>query len=112
VHPVSPFIANGHLFVYMDPTSPKGQDLRSNPWYAMHCSVEDSAGGRGEFLVRGQARVVQDNDIREDAFAQAKAIGFRPKERYVLFGLSVEEVLSTVYEGGVPKRTKWKLGQE
>ncbi len=65
VHPVSPFIADGHLYVYMEPTSPKGKDLRSNPWYALHCSVEDNAGGQGEILVRGQARVVEDNDIRE-----------------------------------------------
>ena len=112
VHPVSPFIADGHLYVYMEPSSPKGQDLRRNPWYAMHCAVEDSGGGRGEFLVRGQARVVEDSDVREKAFAQARAIGFHPRKRYVLFGLSVAEVISTAYEGGEVKRTKWKSTQE
>ena len=74
----------------------------------MHCAVEDSAGGQGEFLVRGQARVVEDSDVREKAFAQARKIEFNPRERYVLFGLSVEEVISTIYEGGEPKRRKWK----
>ena len=28
VHPVSPFVADGHLFVYMEPTSPKGHGRR------------------------------------------------------------------------------------
>ncbi len=108
VHPVSPFIADGHLYLYMEPSSPKGEDLRRNPWYALHCAVEDNAGGQGEFLVRGQARLVEENNLREKAFGQARVIGFYPKERYVLFGLSVEEVLSTVYEDGKPKQRKWK----
>ncbi len=92
----------------MEPSSPKGEDLRRNPWYALHCAVEDNAGGQGEFLVRGQARLVEENNLREKAFGQARVIGFYPKERYVLFGLSVEEVLSTVYEDGKPKQRKWK----
>ena len=108
VHPVSPFIADGYLYVYMEPSSPKGKDLRRNPWYALHCAVEDTAGGQGEFLVRGQAGLVEDNNVRERAFAEARAIGFHPEERHVLFRLSAEEVLSTVHEDGEPKRRKWK----
>jgi hypothetical protein len=96
----------------MEPTSPKGKDLRKNPWYALHCAVEDNAGGQGEFLVRGQAQLVEDINVREKAFAEARAIGFHPEERHVLFGLSVEEVLSTVYEDGEPKRRKWQSGHD
>ena len=28
VHPMTPIIGEGHLFVFMEPTSPKGHDLR------------------------------------------------------------------------------------
>jgi len=43
VHPVSPFIGAGCLFVYMEPTSPKAADLRRDARYALHCGVEDEA---------------------------------------------------------------------
>lgn len=60
VHPVSPFISHVTLFVYMEPTSPKGNDLRRDSRYAMHCSVEDTSGGGGEFCVRGRAVMIDD----------------------------------------------------
>lgn len=41
VHPITPIIGNGHLYVYMEPTSPKGRDLQRDPRYALHCSVEN-----------------------------------------------------------------------
>jgi hypothetical protein len=28
VHPVTPVVGSGHLFVFMEPASPKGRDLR------------------------------------------------------------------------------------
>lgn len=52
VHPVTPIIGE-HLFLFMEPTSPKGKDLQRNARYTLHCSVEDSSGGGGEFYVRG-----------------------------------------------------------
>ena len=33
VHPVTPIIGEGHLFVFMEPTSPKGYDLRRDGRY-------------------------------------------------------------------------------
>jgi hypothetical protein len=53
VHPVTPIIGE-QLFLFMEPTSPKGQDLQRDPRYTLHCAVEDSSGGEGEFYVRGQ----------------------------------------------------------
>ncbi|MEJ2561020.1 MAG: pyridoxamine 5'-phosphate oxidase family protein [Anaerolineae bacterium] len=38
VHPMTPIIGQGHLFVFMEPTSPKGHDLRRDERYAIHCS--------------------------------------------------------------------------
>jgi hypothetical protein len=55
VHPVSPFIGDGCLAVYMEPTSLKSADLRRDGRYSLHCAVEDNEGGEGEFL-RHRAR--------------------------------------------------------
>lgn len=108
VHPVSPFIGDRRLFVYMEPTSPKGNDLRRDARYAMHCAVEDSTGGSGEFCVRGTATFVNDIETRSKAFDAARAIGYKPDDRYILFELDVEEALSTTYEDELPVRKRWK----
>jgi hypothetical protein len=111
VHPVSPFIAKDHLFVYMEPTSPKGDDLRRDARYAMHSAVEDNSGGQGEFLIRGRAVEITDTESRKEAFEQARNMGYSPQERHILFELRIAEVLATVYEGDRPKRTRWKVDQ-
>lgn len=110
VHPVSPFISDDTLFVYMEPASPKGKDLRRDGRYAMHCSVEDASGGGGEFCVRGRAVVVDDPQTRGEAFDAARAIGYKPNDGYVLFELGVEEALATIYEDGLPVRRRWRSG--
>jgi len=108
LHPVSPFIANNHLFVYMEPTSPKVHDLRRDARYTMHCAVEDSSGGQGEFLISGKAIEVNNEKTRKVAFDHARRIGYNPQERYILFELKIEEAMSTMYEGTEVKRDKWK----
>jgi len=108
VHPVSPFIAGYHLFVYMEPTSPKVTDLRRDPRYSLHCAVEDNAGGQGEFCVRGNAAEITDANARDQAFQHARTIGYHPLERYILFELRVTRAMSTVYEDDQPKRLKWQ----
>src|SRR5438874_11794155 len=64
VHPVTPIIGEGHLFLFMEPTSPKGKDLQRDGRYALHCAVSDSSGASGEFSVTGQARLVTDSETR------------------------------------------------
>ena len=108
VHPVSPFIVQGHLFVYMEPTSPKGHDLQRDDRYALHCSVEDTSGGAGEFIISGRAKLIDDPAMRAVAFEARKAAGHSPKDRYVVFELSVESALSTTYEDGQPIQKRWK----
>jgi hypothetical protein len=54
VHPVTPIIGEGCLFVFMQPTSPKGHDIVRRGVYALHCRVPDANGAGGEFYVRGQ----------------------------------------------------------
>jgi hypothetical protein len=106
VHPVSPFIGSGCLFVYMEPTSPKVADLRRDARYALHCGVEDNSGGGGEFNVTGRAHEVLDERMRSDAFAAARATGYGPEERHVVFEFRLGRVLATTYQDG-PKRQRW-----
>jgi len=112
VHPVSSFVTDTGLFVYMERSSPKGNDLRRDPRYALHCTVEDNSGGRGEFLVTGHAIEIDDTKIREKAFEQARKTGCNPRERYVLFELRIREAIATRYEQGTPQRTKWKAADQ
>ncbi|HUG83202.1 MAG TPA: hypothetical protein VMM13_01490, partial [Euzebya sp.] len=48
VHPVTPIVGAGGLYVFMEPTSPKGTDLRERRWYALHNGVPDTEGSGGE----------------------------------------------------------------
>ncbi len=104
VHPVTPILGE-QLFLFMEPTSPKGKDLQRDPRYSLHCAVEDSSGGQGEFYVRGQARLVQDAGLRVQAI---EAATYNPAERYILFVLSVEFAFMNIYENGEPKPQRWQ----
>jgi len=107
VHPVSPFIGAGRLFVYMEPSSPKVRDLERDPRYSLHCAVEDNDGGGGELSLSGRARVVLDPDQRALAFETARAAGQSPQDRYVVFELELERVIATTYAGGKTHRRRW-----
>jgi hypothetical protein len=106
VHPVTPIIGGGRLFLFMEPTSPKGHDLRRDGRYALHCSVADADGGQGEFLVTGRAKFVEDPGARSVAMKYAS---YQPAERYILFELLVDSAFATVYDDeGTPTRSRWK----
>ena len=107
VHPVSPFIGAGHLFVYMEPTSPKVRDLERDPRYALHCTVENNDGGEGELSISGRARMVLDPSQRTLAFDTARDAGQSPEERYIVFELGLEHVMATTYAGGHAHRRRW-----
>lgn len=108
VHPVTPIVGEGRLFLFMEPTSPKGDDLRRNGRYALHASVENSGGGNGEFWVTGRGRFLDSAEARAVATQHAN---YAPADRYILFELSVESAFSNVYtEDGPPKRRSWKAG--
>jgi pyridoxamine 5'-phosphate oxidase-like protein len=108
VHPVTPIVGRGRLFLFMEPTSPKGHDLRRDGRYALHCSVSDSSGDSGEFFIAGHATFVDDPATRELAVELAT---YTPADRYILFELDVESAASTVYTGGQPVRQRWKAGR-
>jgi hypothetical protein len=105
VHPVTPIFGSGSLFIFMEPTSPKGHDLRRDGRFALHSAVDDAQGSGGEFLLRGRARLVEDPDGRALA---AAAASYAPADRYVLFELLLEEVATTEYPDGTPRTRRWR----
>jgi hypothetical protein len=104
VHPVTPILGEGRLFLFMEPTSPKGADLRRDGRYMIHSLITDTEGTAGEFLVRGRAVAIDDPAVRAIA---AGAASYQPDDRYVLFELGVDGALSTVYDQGRPVRRRW-----
>ncbi|MBI1277319.1 MAG: pyridoxamine 5'-phosphate oxidase [Anaerolineaceae bacterium] len=107
VHPVTPIIGE-QLFLFMEPTSPKGKDLQRDPRYALHCSVENSGGGGGEFYVRGNATLTIDPAMREQAI---RASSYKPAERYILFVLTVEFAFMNNYVEGKSVTQRWQASK-
>ncbi|GIK37645.1 MAG: hypothetical protein BroJett011_14780 [Chloroflexota bacterium] len=105
VHPMTPIIGQGYLFVFMEPTSPKGHDLRRDGRYALHCAVSDTGGTSGEFRISGQAQLVTNPELRALAVQLAP---YSPADRYILFEFSLESAASTVYEGDGIIHQRWK----
>ena len=105
VHPVTPIIGQGHLFLFMEPTSPKGHDLRRDGRYALHSAVSDPNGTSGEFFIKGHAEFVDDRTRRSLA---SQLASYPPEDRYILFELSLESAASTIYNDGKPVRKHWR----
>jgi general stress protein 26 len=112
LHPVVVHFGNSELFLYMNPASPKAHDLRRDPRYTLHCAVEDTNGGEGEISISGCAEVIADPATRAALFEAAERNGFHPKDGYILFELSVEKAISTVYAEGEPKTKTWSSNRE
>ena len=95
LNPVTPFIENGMLFMFTEPTSPKIRDIRRDGRYVMHCSVSRE-GPLIEFLVSGNAEEITDSIVR----GQAENIAAAPvvDESYALFEFQVERVLAIEYD--------------
>jgi hypothetical protein len=105
VHPMTPIIGQGHLFVFMEPTSPKGHDLQRDGRYTIHCGITDNSGQSGEFIVTGHAHLVEDPELRALA---VKYCPYSPSDRYILFEFEIETAASTIYPEHEPVRQFWK----
>jgi len=103
VHPVTPIIGE-ELFLFMEPTSPKGKDLLRDSRYTLHCSVEDSDGGQGEFYVRGRAKLIDDPLVRVRA---VEAAPYDPQDHYILFTLSIEFAFMNTSVKGEANTRRW-----
>jgi len=105
VHPVTPVLTDDELFVFMEPTSPKGGDLRERRSYSLHCRVDDISGGAGEFWVSGTGAQVLDDTTRRLA---AGAATYAPADRYVLFALGIDEARAVFYQDAGTKVLRWR----
>jgi hypothetical protein len=106
VHPVSPIVGGGRLFLFMEPTSPKGEDIRARGSFALHSGVLDNEGGGGEAFVRGRGVPVEDVTVRQ--VAASAAVYTPPLDRYILFELGVDEARATEYVDGLPHHRRWR----
>jgi len=108
LHPMTPIIGQGHFFVFMEPTSPKGHDLQRDGRFAIHCAVSDNSGASGEFSITGHAHRVDDAELRALAISLAS---YEPADRYILFEFDIESAASTVYTEDRAVRQSWKKGR-
>ena len=106
VHPVTPIFTADGLYLFMEPTSPKGADLRERGWFALHNGVPDDAGTGGEVSVSGTGHPVDDPTVRATV---AAAASYRPADRYVLFELRPTEVRGNGYgDVTLPEPPRWR----
>jgi hypothetical protein len=106
VHPVTPIVGDGRLFLFMEPTSPKVRDLRERRVFALHNGVPDGDGTGGEFFIRGLAEPVEDPALRSVA---ATAASYAAADRYVLFELTVSEARCNGYgDVTLPDPRRWR----
>ena len=105
VHPVTPILTADGLYLFMEPASPKGRDLRERGWYSLHNGVPDGHGTGGEFFVSGRGVAVDDPARRATA---AEAASYSPADRYVLFELTLSEARCNGYgDVPLPAHTRW-----
>ena len=104
LHPVTPIIGAGHCFLFVDPSTPKAQDLLSSGWYSLHCAMNDSSGSSGEFILNGRVQAVTNGALR--ALAESVS-NYRPAARTVLFELSIYEAHAIDYRFGRAHRRRW-----
>lgn len=104
---MTPVITPEGLFLFMEPTSPKGRDLRERGWYALHNGVPDNQGSGGEFSLNGRGLAVDDPAVWS---AVADSAGYPVMDRYVLFELLAAEVRCLGYgDTHLPSPRRWPV---
>ena len=110
LHPITPFIGSGVLFMFTEPSSPKIRDLHRDGRYALHCSVDRKEGeSLIEFLVSGVANMINDSSVRTAAANIAASPVLR--DDYILFELQVYKVMLIEYDHD-GRRTVQRWDQE
>jgi hypothetical protein len=106
LHPVRPIVTAGHLFLLMEPNSPKVGDLERDGWNVLHgTATGDHPWDLREFSVEGIAQRVTDLDVRKTVNAGS---AFPRDDHFILFELQVGSAFSTVYgSDGQPQRQRW-----
>jgi hypothetical protein len=109
VHPVSPVLADGELWLFVVNISPKYRDLVRNGRYALHALPPP--GGGEEFFLRGRAELIEDTTMRTRVVAATDGRqGNHPFE--ALARLTIEHALHTRWDHwgtaqAWPNHAKW-----
>ena len=99
LHPVTPLIAEGRLFVFVALGTPKERNLRRDGRYAMHAVLGENDE---EFMIAGRAVIADNAESRAAAYRAAEAIGMTTKND-VLMEFLIERAHWAVWEGlGTP----------
>jgi pyridoxamine 5'-phosphate oxidase-like protein len=100
VNPVEAFIVEGDLALSMIWRSLKALDLLRDPRAYIHTPILERDGGSpGEFKLRGRALPIEDGALREAvADTLERESGYRPPERWHLFGVDVESAVFHHYD--------------
>ncbi|MEO6350204.1 MAG: pyridoxamine 5'-phosphate oxidase family protein [Candidatus Limnocylindrales bacterium] len=88
VHPVNVGVVGGRLYTFVQGKSAKRRELDQDGRYALHTHMDPHAPS--EFMVRGHARVVEDEATRS---AVAAVWFFNVNESYPLYELLIEHAL-------------------
>lgn len=94
VHPVSPVIAEGGLYLFVL-ASPKRRDLERDGRYALHAYPAENSND--EAYVAGRARPVRDSRRRDRVALAHRAL---PGVGWRLFELDIDVAMVTHREGG------------
>jgi hypothetical protein len=103
-NPVQPVICEGRLLLFVEPTSPKVDDLRHDGRFAMHSLIDNPTGMGGEFSVKGRAKAITDDTLRQQGI---DASCYTPCDDCTLFELSIDAALARDYEDGQISQTRW-----
>jgi len=106
LHPFTPFVGSGHMFAFMESSSPKAQDIIRRQKYAVHSSVSDREGTNGEFAISGTAFLVTDVSLRNLAI---KTCSYKANENQLCFEFFVERAMRNEYGKGL---VKWAIDSQ
>jgi hypothetical protein len=105
LHPIVMLIADSGLFAFLVP-SPKRDDLRRDPRYAMHAMPPENTDD--EFYVTGRARLIDDPDRRRTVI---EAYPNKVLGEWSLFEFEVDRALHAAYRhrgDWPPTYTRWR----
>ncbi len=109
---VEPLITDGQLYLGMMWRSRKALDLLRDPRCSLHSTVTDREANEGEFKIWGEARDLQDAEMRR-SYGEAlyQQIGMNPEgEPYHLFAVDIQTASSAIIRNEEWVRQFWRAG--
>ena len=109
---VEPLISDGQLYLGMMWRSRKALDLLRDPSCTLHSTVTDREASEGEFKLWGEARDIQDAELRR-CYGEAlyQQIGMNPEgEPYHLFAVDIQTASSAIIRNEEWVRQFWRVG--